>query len=142
MWSVATRLHIEAIQKLACQCITSSRSRVSTSVLTKSATLIANHQVTRWYRPPELILLQGQYSPAVDVRLLLSFPCADAANSALHFRNICITFIVGFCPRLQVWSFGCIFGELVKTLNTSQRGGPLFPGNDACNARVMVALDH
>ena len=27
------------------------------------------HKVTRWYRPPELILLQGQYTAAVDVRL-------------------------------------------------------------------------
>lgn len=67
---------------------------------TKSTTAMARkltqHVVTRWYRPPELILLQGQYSPAVDV-----------------------------------WSFGCIFGELVKTLNTSQRGGPLFPGRSS-----------
>jgi mitogen-activated protein kinase 1/3 len=63
---------------------------------TAMARKLTQHVVTRWYRPPELILLQGQYSPAVDV-----------------------------------WSFGCIFGELVKTLNTSQRGGPLFPGRSS-----------
>ena len=27
------------------------------------------HQVTRWYRPPELILMQTDYTAAVDVRL-------------------------------------------------------------------------
>merc|ERR1711934_1119079 len=54
---------------------------------------LTQHVVTRWYRPPELILMQTDYTAAVDV-----------------------------------WSFGCIFGELVKTLDPSARVGPLFPG--------------
>merc|ERR1712151_1455926 len=54
---------------------------------------LTQHVVTRWYRPPELILMQTDYTAAVDV-----------------------------------WSFGCIFGELVKTLDPSGRVGPLFPG--------------
>lgn len=57
---------------------------------------LTQHVVTRWYRPPELILLQGQYTAAVDV-----------------------------------WSFGCIFGELIKTLDTTQMPGPLFPGRSS-----------
>jgi len=54
------------------------------------------HVVTRWYRPPELIILQGQYTAAIDV-----------------------------------WSFGCIFGELLKTLNKDATPGPLFPGRSS-----------
>eukprot|EP00929_Paragymnodinium_shiwhaense_P008035 TRINITY_DN111960_c0_g1_i1.p1 TRINITY_DN111960_c0_g1~~TRINITY_DN111960_c0_g1_i1.p1 ORF type:complete len:460 (-),score=98.63 TRINITY_DN111960_c0_g1_i1:96-1475(-) len=54
------------------------------------------HVVTRWYRAPELILLQQDYTEAIDV-----------------------------------WSAGCIYGELLKThegSNFTDRG-PLFPGS-------------
>lgn len=54
---------------------------------------LTQHVVTRWYRPPELILLQAQYTAAVDV-----------------------------------WSFGCIFGELLQSLDNTRAYGPLFPG--------------
>jgi len=60
------------------------------AVLTRQLTA---HVVTRWYRPPELLLLQAEYTAAVDV-----------------------------------WSFGCIFGELLMSLDKSRYHGPLFPG--------------
>jgi len=57
--------------------------------------------VSRWYRAPELLLKDAQYSDAIDV-----------------------------------WSVGCIFAELLETLNpngprrtVTGRIAPLFPGN-------------
>ena len=49
--------------------------------------------VTRWYRAPELILLQQYYNAEIDV-----------------------------------WSVGCILGELLQTLEPNTRVQPLFPG--------------
>jgi len=58
---------------------------------------LTNHVASRWYRPPEIILLENVYGPAVDI-----------------------------------WSIGCIFGELLQTLSTcpvtSSSRKPLFPG--------------
>ena len=28
---------------------------------------LSDHVVTRWYRPPEIILIEKQYGPAVDI---------------------------------------------------------------------------
>lgn len=59
---------------------------------------LTGHVVTRWYRAPELILLERDYSRAIDV-----------------------------------WSVGCIFGELCGMLRenapTFMDRSPLFPGN-------------
>lgn len=52
------------------------------------------HVITRWYRAPEVILLEPLYSSAVDI-----------------------------------WSLGCIFGELIGKLKGNLHEGPLFPGN-------------
>lgn len=59
--------------------------------------VLSHHVVTRWYRAPELILIQNNYTSAIDV-----------------------------------WSLGCIFGELMTLLkdncvNPYDRR-PLFPG--------------
>jgi len=59
--------------------------------------VLSHHVVTRWYRAPELILIQNNYTRAIDV-----------------------------------WSLGCIFGELMTLLkdncvNPYERK-PLFPG--------------
>lgn len=59
--------------------------------------VLSHHVVTRWYRAPELILIQNNYTSAIDV-----------------------------------WSLGCIFGELMTLLkdncfNPYERK-PLFPG--------------
>ena len=54
---------------------------------------LTQHVVTRWYRAPELILLQEYYNAAIDV-----------------------------------WSVGCIFAELLQTLEPNHRPQPLFPG--------------
>jgi len=59
--------------------------------------VLSHHVVTRWYRAPELILIQNNYTSAIDV-----------------------------------WSLGCIFGELMTLLkdncvNPYDRK-PLFPG--------------
>lgn len=59
--------------------------------------VLSHHVVTRWYRAPELILIQNNYTSAIDV-----------------------------------WSLGCIFGELMTLLkdncfNPLDRK-PLFPG--------------
>lgn len=58
---------------------------------------LTSHVSTRWYRAPEIILLEKDYGPAIDV-----------------------------------WSVGCIFGELLSLLNekeTNERDRqPLFPG--------------
>jgi len=60
---------------------------------------LTSHVCTRWYRAPEVILLQADYTAALDL-----------------------------------WSVGCIFGELLGMLGSSrarERRGPLFPG-DCC----------
>ncbi|OAO18066.1 mitogen-activated protein kinase [Blastocystis sp. ATCC 50177/Nand II] len=54
---------------------------------------LTQHVVTRWYRAPELILLQEYYNAAIDV-----------------------------------WSVGCIFAELLQTLEPGLKPAPLFPG--------------
>ena len=54
---------------------------------------LTQHVVTRWYRAPELILLQQYYNAEIDV-----------------------------------WSVGCILGELLQTLEPNTRVQPLFPG--------------
>ncbi len=54
---------------------------------------LTQHVVTRWYRAPELILLQDYYNSAIDM-----------------------------------WSIGCIFGELLMTLEPGRMSKPLFPG--------------
>jgi mitogen-activated protein kinase 1/3 len=51
------------------------------------------HVITRWYRSPEIILLEPIYSSAVDV-----------------------------------WSIGCVFGELLGKIKGNTYNGPLFPG--------------
>ena len=55
---------------------------------------LTQHVVTRWYRAPELILLQEYYNAEIDV-----------------------------------WSVGCILGELLQTLEPNTRVQPLFPGH-------------
>lgn len=57
---------------------------------------LTTHVVTRWYRAPEVILLQPDYSAAIDI-----------------------------------WSAGCIYGELLQTLPGTlfSDRGPLFPGS-------------
>jgi len=52
------------------------------------------HVVTRWYRAPEIILLEPLYTSAVDM-----------------------------------WSIGCVFGELLGKIKGNKYEGPLFPGN-------------
>lgn len=54
---------------------------------------LTKHVSTRWYRSPELILLENDYSTPVDI-----------------------------------WSLGCVFGELLGKLPGGRRQGPLFPG--------------
>ena len=59
---------------------------------------LTGHVVTRWYRAPELILLEKDYGPAIDI-----------------------------------WSAGCIFGELLSMMKehapTYLDRKPLFPGS-------------
>jgi len=56
--------------------------------------MLTRHVVTRWYRAPELILLQGGYTEQIDV-----------------------------------WSLGCIYGELLQMVaGDDMDRGPLFPG--------------
>lgn len=59
--------------------------------------VLSHHVVTRWYRAPELILIQNNYTSAIDV-----------------------------------WSLGCIFGELMTLLKDNcvspYERKPLFPG--------------
>ena len=54
---------------------------------------LTQHVVTRWYRAPELILLQQYYNAEIDV-----------------------------------WSVGCIFAELLQTLESGLKPTALFPG--------------
>lgn len=59
--------------------------------------LLTKHVVSRWYRPPEVILIEPSYTSAIDV-----------------------------------WSLGCIFGELQKMLKLNMieinDRTPMFPG--------------
>ena len=63
----------------------------------KKEQILSVHVVTRWYRAPELILIETDYTSAIDV-----------------------------------WSVGCIFGELMMMLKenapTFLERAPLFPG--------------
>ena len=54
---------------------------------------LTQHVVTRWYRAPELILLQEYYNAEIDM-----------------------------------WSVGCIFAELLQTLESGLKPTALFPG--------------
>eukprot|EP01029_Cantina_marsupialis_P008047 TRINITY_DN1926_c0_g2_i3.p1 TRINITY_DN1926_c0_g2~~TRINITY_DN1926_c0_g2_i3.p1 ORF type:complete len:452 (+),score=127.31 TRINITY_DN1926_c0_g2_i3:39-1394(+) len=54
---------------------------------------LTQHVVTRWYRAPELLLMERNYSAKIDV-----------------------------------WSVGCIFAELLMTLDKSKRPAALFRG--------------
>ena len=54
---------------------------------------LTQHVVTRWYRAPELILMQEYYNAEIDM-----------------------------------WAIGCIFSELLQTLEPGIRSQPLFPG--------------
>jgi serine/threonine protein kinase len=56
-----------------------------------------NRVITLWYRPPELLLGEEHYGPAVDV-----------------------------------WSAGCILGELIK-------GAPLLPGRDEISQLDVIS---
>jgi len=63
----------------------------------KKKRVMTQHVVTRWYRAPELILLQKGYTEAIDI-----------------------------------WSVGCIFGELLQMQEEAIRfadRGPVFPGS-------------
>jgi len=57
---------------------------------------LTTHVVTRWYRAPEIILLQKNYTDSIDI-----------------------------------WSTGCIYGELLQMLPASKFSdrGPIFPGS-------------
>ena len=71
---------------------------VSSSPQQRLKRQLTGHVVTRWYRAPELILLEENYTESIDV-----------------------------------WSIGCIFGELLGMMkenipNPADRG-PLFPGS-------------
>ena len=54
---------------------------------------LTQHVVTRWYRAPELVLMQEYYNAEIDV-----------------------------------WSVGCIFAELLQTLESGLKPTALFPG--------------
>lgn len=74
----------------------SSGAPVVPSTLRKKR-VMTQHVVTRWYRAPELILLQKGYTEAIDI-----------------------------------WSVGCIFGELLQMQEEAIRfadRGPVFPGS-------------
>lgn len=59
----------------------------------QSLPTLTKHVATRWYRAPEVILLEDNYSTPVDI-----------------------------------WSLGCVFGELLGALAGSKHQGPMFPG--------------
>lgn len=80
--------------------------------------LLLLRQVTRWYRAPELILMQNEYSSAIDVRDAVARAAAHPIGAADRAWN-CV----------QMWSVGCIFGELLQTVEPGiARPQPLFPG--------------
>ena len=54
---------------------------------------LTQHVVTRWYRAPELVLMQEYYNAEIDV-----------------------------------WSVGCIFAELLQTLESGLKPTARFPG--------------
>eukprot|EP00501_MAST-03F_sp_TOSAG23-6_P002312 GSMAST32.ASY1.ANO1.2414.1 assembled CDS len=56
---------------------------------------LTQHVVTRWYRAPEVVVMEPEYTTQIDL-----------------------------------WSFGCILGELLQTLEGNQSPWPLFPGRD------------
>ncbi|KAF4150372.1 Protein kinase domain [Phytophthora infestans] len=82
-------------------CVTSPTDAESRRAVDKTQALMTEYVVTRWYRPPEIMLApSGVYNEAVDM-----------------------------------WSIGCIFGELLNRR-------PMFPGSDFLDqlSRVFSAL--
>jgi len=63
---------------------------------------LSNYVVTRWYRSPELLLAQDEFDP----------------NEL-------------YTPSLDIWSVGCIFGELL-------RKKPLFPGESTNHQLKLI----
>jgi len=63
---------------------------------------LSNYVVTRWYRSPELLLASGDFDPAEL-----------------------------YSPALDIWSVGCIFGELL-------RRKPLFPGESTFHQLKLI----
>lgn len=76
---------------------TKSKPRPMLAQMKKQKPMLSVHVVTRWYRAPELILIEKDYTTAIDV-----------------------------------WSVGCIFGELMMMIkenaSTFVDRTPLFPG--------------
>ena len=76
-------------------------------LLTSSETQkLTKHIATRWYRAPEVVLL-NEYSTPVDV-----------------------------------WSMGCVFGELLSKLPGSTHKGALFPGKTCYPMSPYCRLNH
>uniref|UniRef100_A0A0R3RY52 Protein kinase domain-containing protein n=1 Tax=Elaeophora elaphi TaxID=1147741 RepID=A0A0R3RY52_9BILA len=85
----------------------------------KKMTKSAFYQVTRYYRPPELLLKATFYSPQIGKFPIISnFPNKERN---LDHRTY----------HLDVWSGGCVLGEITK-------GSILFPGRDAQHQFKLV----
>ena len=89
--------------------------------------MLAGRVCTRWYRAPEIILLDREYSGAVDVW------CAAAIAAANNWRceHLPLPLLtLAFCSACR--SLGCIFAELLHSLSPDFEGRrPLFMG-DSC----------
>jgi mitogen-activated protein kinase 1/3 len=74
---------------------------------------VTRHVVTRWYRAPEVILLQQRKE---------------------------------FLTAVDMWSVGCIFGELLlmqkENCPDASRRGPMFPGESCFPLSVKDAFDY
>ena len=69
--------------------------------------MMTPYVVTRYYRAPEVILGMGYKE-----------------NGSIDFSFVCLPcFIESFALLVDIWSVGCIFGEII-------RGQVIFPGSD------------
>ena len=48
---------------------------------------LSDHVVTRWYRPPEIILIEKNYGPAVDIWGIGCIFAELIAKSAEHLKD-------------------------------------------------------
>jgi len=91
--------------------------------MTKGLTRVVQ---TRWYRAPEIPLYRdGKY----DEKVLMIFE--HFVHKPIKPRQNSPPFHSPHFQQIDMWSYGCILGELLTyTPNATSNRGALFPGND------------
>ena len=106
---------------------------------------LTKHVVTRWYRPPELILAARSVRAEVKSEEVLVFLQLLVAHTHTPLTSrplplllpsplLSLSLSPQYGPAVDVWSVGCIMAELLAACNSaaSLKVPPIFPGKH-CN---------